>query len=654
MVLLCVLVGPVGLLGEVHADTVGLYNPATGNFYLRNSNSAGAADLMFRYGPTSSSWLPVVGDWDGDAVVTIGLYHQSPGNFYLRNSNSAGAADLTFRYGPAASAWLPVAGDWNGDDTVTIGLYNQTSGTFYLRDSDSAGPADLTFRYGPTASAWLPVAGDWDGDGTDTIGLYNPATSTFYLRNANAGGPADLTFRFGPAPNSWLPIAGDWDRDDDDTVGLYNPTAGTFYLRNANAAGAADVMFRYGPAASSWKPIAGDWVPYYNITDYWPLAQGDTWYYDSVVGPFYDTVAGTQEINGRVYACVVDTFNAATRYWQAADDGWRMGGEYHPWKGLFTFEPPLYTPNGLCAGEEVKQTSARFRDGVPDGVATFSVKLLGLEDVVVPAGTFLDCLKLEFHGDLWGDGERDWYHWSARGTGTVKHDERPFGGDEWSELVAAWIGGMRYPRVYVWVETGYWESGLHQLRIGAEAAPGDVSSIAISGPPYLATATVRKPSGAGGDDPSQLYDDGLHYDHAAGDGCWEVLLDLDAVPQVDDVITFWITFADASTDTKEDAISAVYAQTATLVSPPDGSTVGSLTPTFQWNDAPIASLTYQVQVDDLSCNRVFDSPRIPAGTGFYTIPPGSLLGGSTYLWLVSGVDSYGNEVLTNCDAFYTP
>jgi len=665
-VVLCVMVGPVGLLGAVHADTVGLYNPAGGNFYLRNSNSPGAADLMFRYGPTSSSWLPVVGDWDGDAVVTIGLYHQSPGNFYLRNSNSAGAADLTFRYGPAASGWLPVAGDWNGDTTVTIGLYSQATGTFYLRNSDSVGPADLTFRFGPAASNWLPIAGDWNGDGTVTIGLYNPATSTFYLRNANAGGPADLTFRFGPAPNSWLPIAGDWDRDGDDTVGLYSPTAGTFYLRNANAAGAADVMFRYGPAPSTWKPIAGDWVHYYDITDYWPLAQEDVWGYEgssSTHGAFEQvrTVSGTTSIGGREYANVVSDVSWGETWMdflQTAADGVRHAGSFEEGASpeLVTFDPPMLMPNDLPLGRTVSESSTEWDDSVLQGPRTFTTTLTGIETVVVPAGTFPDCLRVELSVATPGvPGTDEITLWLAKGVGPVRQYDVNGSFTEEIELTGAIIGGVQYPRAYPHVETKYSESGSYQLRIRAHAAPGDVSSVAISGPSYLATATVNKPSGAGSDDPTHLYDDGLHWDGAAGDGYWEVVLDLNATPQVGDTITFDISFVDASSDSKDASISAVYAQTATLVSPADGATVGSLTPTFQWSDAPSSAIThYQVQIDDPGHNRVFDSPMIAAGTGSYAIPPGHLQSAHTYYWLVSGTDWYGNEVLTNWDTFHTP
>ena len=45
-------------------QTVGLYAPVTGIFFLSNSHDGGAADFTFRYGPADSGWIPLVGDWD--------------------------------------------------------------------------------------------------------------------------------------------------------------------------------------------------------------------------------------------------------------------------------------------------------------------------------------------------------------------------------------------------------------------------------------------------------------------------------------------------------------------------------------------------------------------------------------------------------------
>ncbi len=105
----------------------------------------------------------------------------------MKNTNSAGPADLTFNYGPGGNlGWEPIAGDWNGG-TTTVGLYNPASGTFFLKDTNSAGPADMTFNYGPGGLDWTPLVGSWivsEGEslqavrGTDAApSLVNAATT---------------------------------------------------------------------------------------------------------------------------------------------------------------------------------------------------------------------------------------------------------------------------------------------------------------------------------------------------------------------------------------------------------------------------------------------------------------------------------------------
>ena len=239
--------------------SIGLHNPATSTFFLRNSNSTGVADLSFAYGPAGAGWIPLAGDWDGDGDDTIGLYNPTTSTFFLRNSNSTGATDLSFAYGPAAAGWIPIVGDWNNDGVDTIGLYNPATSTFFLRNSNSIGVADLSFAYGPGGLGWAPMAGDWNGDGTDTIGLYDPAAGGFFLRNSNSTGVADVTFSFGPGGLGWKPLVGDWNGDGADTVGLYNPATGGFFLRNSNSTGVADLAFSYGPGGLGWVPLTGNW-----------------------------------------------------------------------------------------------------------------------------------------------------------------------------------------------------------------------------------------------------------------------------------------------------------------------------------------------------------------------------------------------------------
>ena len=239
--------------------TIGLHVPSTSNFFLRNTNSAGAADLVVGFGPSGSGWLPLVGDWDGDGVETIGLYDPTNSNFFLKNINAPGVADSVFGFGPAGSGWLPVVGDWNGDGADTVGLYDPVHSVFFLKNSNTPGAADVVFGFGPAGANWKPVVGDWNGDGVDTIGLYDQPNGFFFLRNSNSPGVADLVFGFGPSGANWKPVVGDWNGDGVDTIGLYDPSISFFFLRNANSPGVADLVFGFGPGGAGWTPIIGDW-----------------------------------------------------------------------------------------------------------------------------------------------------------------------------------------------------------------------------------------------------------------------------------------------------------------------------------------------------------------------------------------------------------
>lgn len=239
--------------------TVGLFRSDLSRFYLRNSNTSGAADISFRYGTAGANWIPLTGDWDGDGIVSVGLFDPTTSTFSLRNSNTAGAANLVFKFGPPDSGWIPLAGDWDGNKVTTVGFYLPEAGQFRLRNSNTAGIAESVFNFGPRNAHWLPLVGDWNGDGRQTIGLYRPTTGAFYLRNANTAGSTDIKITFGQANAGWLPITGDWNGDQIFSLGLYRPSTSTFYLRNSNTTGGADFAFNYGPAGLGWTPLAGQW-----------------------------------------------------------------------------------------------------------------------------------------------------------------------------------------------------------------------------------------------------------------------------------------------------------------------------------------------------------------------------------------------------------
>jgi hypothetical protein len=241
------------------ASHVGLCDPNTFTFYLRNSPSTGAADYTFGYGDPTGGWQQLVGDWDGNGTQTIGFFDPVHSVFYLRNENTAGYADYTFGYGDPTQPWSPLVGDWDGDGIDTIGFFDRTSFVFYLRNENTAGFADHTFGYGDPAQPWKPLIGDWDGNGTDTIGFFDPAASVFYLRNSLDAGFADRTFGYGGPDSAWTPLVGDWDGNGADSVGFYDPQSSVFHLRNDNTTGYAHYTFGFGVPGAQWVPLSGRW-----------------------------------------------------------------------------------------------------------------------------------------------------------------------------------------------------------------------------------------------------------------------------------------------------------------------------------------------------------------------------------------------------------
>jgi hypothetical protein len=199
-------------------DTVGLYDPA-GAFYLNNATD-GSIDDLFTVGVqvagARASWLPVSGDWDSDGFDTVGLYDPATNNWYLDNETQSHAWDDPFVIvapSRVPSSWIPITGDWNGDGFDTVGLYDPAANDWYLNNKIDGSVTDLITLPAPAdvPASWIPVTGDWNGNRRDSVGLFVPESNTWYLNNRTNGSVADLITVQGPAvPASWIPITGDW------------------------------------------------------------------------------------------------------------------------------------------------------------------------------------------------------------------------------------------------------------------------------------------------------------------------------------------------------------------------------------------------------------------------------------------------------------
>ncbi len=229
-------------------DTFGVFDAATGWWYLRYEDPVSGVEWTYRFLFGSPGEFPLLGDWDCDGFDTPGMYRPDDGYVYARNHIATGQADIGFLVGELGD--VPVVGDFNGDGCDTVSVYRPSEGRMFVFDrigngDDGLGTADSAYYYGNPLDK--PFAGDFDGDGIDTLGLHRESTGQVFLRNSNTQGVADIEFYFGN-PGDRL-IASDWTErpvHGFDSVGVFRPYARTMFLRFANTQGTADVDYLYG------------------------------------------------------------------------------------------------------------------------------------------------------------------------------------------------------------------------------------------------------------------------------------------------------------------------------------------------------------------------------------------------------------------------
>src|SRR5262249_51153837 len=107
--------------GNTALGTVPLDNTGTATFALRGLN-LGANSLTAVYNPTGTFATSTSAAQTVQASVrsTVGTFDPTSGNWFLRNSNSAGPFDFGFVFG--LPNWRPVVGSWNGSGVQTIGV----------------------------------------------------------------------------------------------------------------------------------------------------------------------------------------------------------------------------------------------------------------------------------------------------------------------------------------------------------------------------------------------------------------------------------------------------------------------------------------------------------------------------------------------------
>ena len=83
----------------------------TSGISCRGGKPAGGARRSV-FGLRRVGQLPVAGGWDRDGTPGLGVYNPKTGKFLLRNALGPGPADLAFVFGKGRAGWQPLSGDW--------------------------------------------------------------------------------------------------------------------------------------------------------------------------------------------------------------------------------------------------------------------------------------------------------------------------------------------------------------------------------------------------------------------------------------------------------------------------------------------------------------------------------------------------------------
>jgi hypothetical protein len=148
--------GDYPLVGDFDGDgrdSVSVWRPAEARIYIidelgQDGAGLGPADYFFDL--DDGHVVPFAGDFDGDGIDTIGFYDPADERVYLRNSNSAGAADASFAI--ELTGRQIFVGDWDGDGDDSLGSYTRSTGTVQLFFENETGDPDWAgfggfFRY---------------------------------------------------------------------------------------------------------------------------------------------------------------------------------------------------------------------------------------------------------------------------------------------------------------------------------------------------------------------------------------------------------------------------------------------------------------------------------------------------------------------------
>jgi hypothetical protein len=172
-----------------------------------------------------------------------------------------------------------------------------------------------------------------------------------------------------------------------------------------------------------------DMMLYRAKSDYFPLVPGSRWTYDVGGNTAIDSVVGDSALDGR--PCVVVLRDYAPEYWSKQTTEIRQftslvatrGGQSYELEARYRLVYALPLIEGATWSESYRDTivlvgtdTVLFKDSLASHVTA-------IEDITTPAGTFIQCYRVETHREVEAaelSFTDDYSEWLAPGVGVVR------------------------------------------------------------------------------------------------------------------------------------------------------------------------------------------------------------------------------------------
>jgi len=229
------------------------------------------------------SIVPVMGDFNGDALSDLGLHDSTTGKWEVCLSDKGvfrNAVDWLAGFGTSKD-WWPIGGDFNGDGRTDVGIYNNITGELKVAlSSDSSFSASGTWLSFPAASAsWQPFTGNFNADKYTDFALYNKDTGEVKVALGTGSGFGALNTWINNFGNDYIALSGDFNGDSLTDLCLFRKSSGEFKVAFSNSQAFVDGTTWISSFATDKDVIISDFNND-GLTDigYWDKSSGK-WYY---------------------------------------------------------------------------------------------------------------------------------------------------------------------------------------------------------------------------------------------------------------------------------------------------------------------------------------------------------------------------------------